>query len=202
MSQARIFGQQVRISFSNSDGGREQVAEIDDFSAKDDDMVKENASLGEFGKGEVTVISNGGTLSFSAKAANAKLIAMMIAQQKQHKGNNYGKRGKTPYIEVRQVVTFPDDSSYEVIYKGVVLHSYETAVTGNKEEVTEKFEGVFKEKALFVYGEEATAYANEGVNFIFNAINNLVSLAANANTVQIESKIENYLSGSSAENLS
>jgi hypothetical protein len=112
MSKSRVYGQQVRLFFSKDGVTGEHFAEIDNFSAKHNDVVKKNSSLGETGVGSIDVLDDGGTMSFEAKKSDSALVNYFIMQSKQNRANGVaGERGKTPYIKIIKQVTI--DGSVE-----------------------------------------------------------------------------------------
>lgn len=182
MGKARVFGEQFRLSFF--DGKQDNfIGEIDSFSSKDDDMLKENASLGD-SQEDVThqVIKNGGTMSFEAKKSDSKVIGMFITMQSQISASERGKGvlGKSPYFQVSHVIKYVDGSEEVVTYHGVTLHNYEMSVGGRTEEVSEKFEGKYKKKSLKVdqVGESAQALA--GASLVQTAMSSILGLSGNS----------------------
>ncbi len=145
MSKSRAFGSQVVLQFSLNGGTTVfNIAEIDQFSFKIDDVVKENSSLGEVGIGTMDVLQNGGTLSFEAKKSDSALIHLFQTLENHHRAlENNGTRGRTPYFTVKRVLKYTDGTIETKTFKKVVLHSPEESVSDNKSEITEKFEGKF-----------------------------------------------------------
>jgi hypothetical protein len=183
MSKSRNFGQQVEI-FVSADGQAEtKLAEVDNFSFKMDDVVKENSSLGEAGIGSISILSNGGTCSFEAKQSDSKLLAFFHEQQQQTRGGGTdGKRGEAPYLEVRMKITQLDQSVTTVAFEGLKLHSFDVSVAGRTEEIVEKWEGKFKRSTLITNGGDSTISATLATAFIQTALSNLNVLSASTTT--------------------
>ena len=183
MSKSRNFGQQVEI-FVSADGQAEtKLAEVDNFSFKMDDVVKENSSLGEVGIGTITILNNGGTCSFEAKQSDSKLLAFFHEQQQQIRGGgNDGQRGEAPYLEVRMKITQLDQSVTTIAFEGLKLHSFDLSVAGRTEEIVEKWEGKFKRSTTIVNGGDSAESANAATAFIQTALGNLNTLSASTTT--------------------
>lgn len=182
MGKARVFGEQFKLVFF--DGTKDNfVAEVDSFSAKEDDVFKENASLGEGAEDIVhQVLKNGGTLSFDAKKADSKLIGMFITMQSQISAKSSGKGvlGKSPYFQVKHITKYVDGSEETVKYNGVTLYNYEMSVGGRTEEVSEKFEGKYKTKSLSVTKTGEASLANNGASIVQTAMSAILGLSGNS----------------------
>lgn len=183
MAKNKVYGQEVYLEFYDGTNYT-RIAEIDEFSFRSEDIVKENSSLGETQLGSIDVLDNGGSLSFGAKKSDGALITYFIAQQSHHRGGNQvARRGKTPYTILKMTTTYTDGSRDVLTFNGVVLHSFEGSVAGRTEEFMEKFEGRYKklEKSWFAgeTGDEAVTSSQKGLTLIENIITNVENLAGN-----------------------
>lgn len=177
MSKSRVFGQQIEIFFSKDGNTVNRIGEIDNFSHKSKDVVKENTSLGEGGIGTIDVLDGGGTLSFEAKSSGAEIVALFALLKNHYRADGQaGKRGKAPYFEVRKVVNLDDDSTYTLKFHGVVLHDDESSVGGSKEEDQEKFQGTYKKLTIETTNGHASDDAVNAFSIVSEAIANHVNL--------------------------
>lgn len=177
MSKSRIFGQQIEIFFSKDGNNIERIGEIDNFSYKSKDVVKENTSLGEGGIGSIDVLDNGGTLSFEAKSSGAEIVAMFMLMKNHYRADGQaGKRGRSPYFEVRKVTTLDDDSTITLKFHGLVLHDDEASVGGSKEEDQEKFQGTYKKATIETSGGHASEDVVKAFSIVSTAIANFENL--------------------------
>jgi hypothetical protein len=151
MSKSPVMGRQVVIGFS-PDGGKTQVTlcELESFSYKIEDEVKENSVLGEAGVGSFDVLHMKVTCSCETKHRDSALLAYFVNQQKQSRAGTGGDivgtagvRGRVPYFTITKTVTYTDGSVMKVQLNDGVLHGFEEAVGSNNDEETQKFEGSF-----------------------------------------------------------
>jgi hypothetical protein len=174
MSNTIVFGSQVTIIFDDGRGNTETpLIEVSNFSSKADDIVKKNSSLGETGVGSIDVLHDGGTMSFEAKLTDARLLTYLFAQDVHHRASNeLGKRGKTPYINVREVIEFTDGSTVTINHLGTVLHNPDRGVQSKNDEYIIKVEGTYKRVELEVSGDLTTASSGEGLSAFVSALAN------------------------------
>lgn len=174
MSNTPVFGSQVTIDIDDGTGVFiNALVEVSSFSSKADDVVKKNSSLGETGVGSIDVIHDGGTLSIEAKLTDVTLLAYLFAQDHHHRGSdNLGKRGKTPYVIVKERITFTDDSVLVIKHEGTVLHNLDRSVQSKNDEYIIKAEGTYKKCTIEVEGEHATSTAGHGIAKFVAALTN------------------------------
>ena len=177
MSKSRVFGQQVEIFLSKDGSTLERLGEIDNFSSKSTPVVKENASLGESGKGTIAVLDNGGTLSFEAKESGADVESLFVLLEGHYRASSQaGKRGASPYFEIRKKTTYDDGSVKTIIFEGVALHDDESSVGGRTEEVQEKWQGTYKRRSIQATAGFALEDFGRAVSIASSALSNLVNL--------------------------
>jgi len=171
MSKSPVFGQQVQLQFVANNTAF-SICEVESFSYKQDDMLKENSSLGEAGVGSLDVLDNGGTVSFETKKRDSRLVGLFASLSKHFRANEtLGARGRSPYFQVRRVTKYVDGSTETLTFKKVVLHSPEENVGSNKDEVTEKFEGRYIRREVSYSGiGEASQSVLFGGAFMTNAL--------------------------------
>ncbi len=191
MSDSRIFGSSIQLFFSaNGTDLTERLAEVDSFSAKHNDIVKKNSSLGEGGTGTIQILDDGGTMSFEAKMSSAKLEAFMVSQSFQAIGGHVaGSNGKTPYLKVIKKVKYDDGSFLTTVYEGVVLHNYEESVGSRTDEIVQKVEAEYKYRTVEAtagIGNKAGESAKDGYDMATLAITQIAQMAANITANYIE----------------
>lgn len=171
MSKSPVFGQQVKLQFV-ANNTTFTICEVESFSYKQDDMLKENSSLGEAGVGSLDVLDNGGTVSFETKKRDSRLVGLFSALSKHFRASEtLGARGRSPYFQVRRETRYVDGSIETLTFKKVVLHSPEENVGSNKDEVTEKFEGRYiRREVSFAGTGEASSFVAFSQVFMANAL--------------------------------
>jgi hypothetical protein len=177
MSKQDVFGQQVVVAFSADGKNYEELIAVKSFKDNKDDVVKTSTVLGEAGKGLITVLDNGGTLSFEANIKDSKFEAWKQKLDDHRRGGNVaGQRGQDPYMTVTRTLTYVDGSTSTKTFKGVKLHSDKEDDGGSQSESTLSFEAEYTERVSVYNGGEANASASEAVTFFnaqFTAFNNM-----------------------------
>lgn len=193
MSKPRNYGSQVQVFIRADLLDGERLGELMSFSYKSKGILKEHSSLGEAGIGTIDYIDNGGTLSFEMDKTDSKFAEFFSTMDKHARGGNVaGKRGKSPYFIIEQIITFLDDSKEVTTFEGVVLHDDEGSVSGRSEVYTEKFQGTYKRRRLDATGGEAILSSVSGMNLITGAIRNYTNLVANSTGYEDAKSIKFY----------
>lgn len=177
MSKSPVMGRQVTIGFS-PDGGISflPLAELESFSYKIEDEVKENSVLGEAGVGSFDVLHMKVTCSCETKNRDAQVLAYFINQQIQSRAgtggdtaNGKGVRGRVPYWTILKTTTYTDGSILQIFLEDGVLHGFEENTGSNNDEETQKFDGSFTRiRAVTSAGDAsggvAKAFLESGIN--------------------------------------
>lgn len=151
MSKSPVMGRQVTIGFS-PDGGKTfyALAELESFSYKIEDEVKENSVLGEAGVGSFDVLHMKVTCSCETKNRDGQLLSYFINQQIQSRAGTGGDtaegkgvRGRVPYWTILKTTTYTDGSVLQIFLEDGVLHGFEENTGSNNDEETQKFDGSF-----------------------------------------------------------
>lgn len=198
MSKMRTYGQQVLLYLS-ADGTNFgfKLGEITSFSHKATPVVKTHSTLGETGIGSIDVLDNGGTLSFEIDKTDSTFVTYFALMEEHLRGGGQaGKRGKAPYLMIKETISYPDESVEVVQYEGVVLHDDEGSVAGRTELYVEKMQGTYKKRRILqaTSGDSATS-AKAGQTVITTAMQNLVNLSSNTTTGFEETTNVKYYGG-------
>jgi len=187
MSKQDVFGQQVVVAFSADGRTYEQLVAVKSFKDNKDDVVKTSTVLGEAGKGLITILDNGGTLSFEANIKDSKFEAFKQKLDDHRRGGNVaGQRGQDFYTTVTRTITYVDGSTSVKTYKGVKFHSDKEDNGGSQSESTLSFEAEYTERVSKFKGTEAVASANEGIAFFNLQASSFNTMQADVNQTGLE----------------
>ena len=187
MSKQDVFGQQVIVAFSANGSTYEQLVAVKSFKDNKDDVVKTSTVLGEAGKGLITILDNGGTLSLEANIKDSKFEAFKQKLDDHRRGGNVtGQRGQDFYMTVTRTITYVDGSFSTKTYKGVKLHSDKEDNGGSQSESTISFEAEYTERVSKYVGTEAVASAQEGIAFFNSQISAFNNMQTDVNQTGLE----------------
>lgn len=179
MSKSPVFGRQVVVGFSIDNGQSfEPLCELESFSYKIEDEVKENSVLGEAGVGSFDVLHMKVTCSMETKGRDSAVLAFFVNQQNQSRAGTggdqagiSGQRGRVPYFTIVKTITYTDGSVLKVFLEDGVLHGFEESTGGINDEDSQKFEGSFTRVRL--QGTSGESDGGKAKSILSNGISNI-----------------------------
>lgn len=138
--QGRLLGSSCKITFALGGDPPITLMEVDKFSAKANDDVKESRPLGTT-KMQYQVDHKGFDLSFSGGKVNPKAANLLQAQTEHILDKSDGMQGLSPELTVIQTLRYAGGRTEQYRYEGVTLYGYNFDAGGSGEEITESFEG-------------------------------------------------------------
>ena len=158
--QTRVLGSNAVIRFDlGGTVGAHKLMEIDKFTAKAVDEVKESSPLGE----TVTarqVLHKGWDLTFEAGLVDQEVISLFYAfyRHSYNEVDNFTTRGTSPTVEIVQTIKYADGKVKVHKYEHVTLSEMNIDISSQTDEIKISFNG----KAMNRKADQTTSNTGPG----------------------------------------